>query len=39
MTDINEIMSWVDHAEDDFESARVLIRRKTPLLYSACFHA
>ncbi len=39
MTDINELRSWIAHAEDDFESAKVLIRRKKPLLYSACFHA
>ncbi|HEX5809315.1 MAG TPA: HEPN domain-containing protein [Anaerolineales bacterium] len=39
MTDINELRSWIAHAEDDFESARILIRRKKPLLYSACFHA
>ena len=39
MTDINELRSWIAHAEDDFESAKILIRRKKPLLYSACFHA
>jgi len=39
MTEINELKSWIAHAEDDFESAKVLIRRKKPLLYSACFHA
>ena len=39
MTDINELKSWIAHAEDDFESAKVLARHKKPLLYSACFHA
>ena len=39
MTDISELKSWIAHAEDDFESAKTLTRRKRPLLYSACFHA
>lgn len=39
MNDINELDSWIAHAEDDFESAKALIRRKKPLLYSVCFHA
>ena len=39
MTDLGELKSWIAHAEDDFESANALIRRKRPLLYSACFHA
>ncbi|MCC6297792.1 MAG: HEPN domain-containing protein [Anaerolineales bacterium] len=39
MTDIKELRSWLAHAEDDYESARLLARRKKPLLYSSCFHA
>ena len=39
MTDTKELKSWIAHAEDDFESAKTLIRRKKPLLYSVCFHA
>lgn len=39
MTDIKELKSWIAHAEDDFESSKALMRRKKPLLYSACFHA
>ncbi len=39
MIDISELKSWIAHAEDDFESAKVLTRQKKPLLYSACFHA
>ena len=39
MTDIKELESWIAHAEDDFDSAKVLTRRKKPLLAGACFHA
>ncbi|MDD2922876.1 MAG: HEPN domain-containing protein [Anaerolineales bacterium] len=39
MNDINEIKSWIEHAEDDFSAARVLSKNKPPLLFSACFHA
>lgn len=39
MTDIRELRSWLAHAEDDYESAKLLARRRKPLLYSACFHA
>jgi HEPN domain-containing protein len=39
MTELSELKSWIAHAEDDFESATVLMRRKKPLLNSACFHA
>ena len=39
MTDINELKSWIAHAEDDYSAAQVLIRGRKPLLYSACFHA
>ncbi len=39
MTDINELKSWIAHAEDDYSAAKILIRSRKPLLYSACFHA
>ena len=39
MTDINELKSWIAHAEDDYEASTILIRGKKPLLFSACFHA
>jgi len=39
MTEINELKSWIAHAEDDYGAAATLIRGKKPLLYSACFHA
>jgi HEPN domain-containing protein len=39
MTDINELKSWIAHAEDDYGAATTLIRGRKPFLYSACFHA
>ena len=39
MTDINELKSWITHAEEDFAAAKVLARLKKPLLSGACFHA
>jgi len=39
MTDINELKSWIAHAEDDYSAAKILIRGRKPLLYSTCFHA
>ena len=39
MTDINELKSWIAHAEEDFAAAKALIRLKKPLLSGACFHA
>ncbi|MEW5828042.1 MAG: HEPN domain-containing protein [Chloroflexota bacterium] len=39
MTDVSELESWIAHAEDDYGSAKRLIRGKRPFLYSACFHA
>ena len=30
---------WVEYAEEDFAAARSLMRRKTPLVRPACFHA
>ena len=39
MTELNELKSWIEHAEDDFESAKVLIQSRKPLTTGACFHA
>ncbi len=39
MTDISELKSWINHAEDDFSAAKALTRLKKPLLSGACFHA
>jgi len=39
MSEENELASWIAHAEDDYGSAKSLLRRKKPFVYSACFHA
>ena len=39
MTDINELKSWIAHAEDDYSAAKALMRLRKPLLSAACFHA
>jgi HEPN domain-containing protein len=38
MNEENELKLWIEHAEDDFNAARKLIRGKSPSLYSTCFH-
>lgn len=39
MNVLNELETWVAHAEDDFEAASALLDRKRPLTYSVCFHS
>ena len=39
MTEINELKSWIENAEEDFSAAKALLRLKKPLLSGACFHA
>ncbi|HEY64907.1 MAG TPA: HEPN domain-containing protein [Caldilineae bacterium] len=39
MSDINDPLAWVKRAEEDYLMARSALRRKTPLTYSAGFHA
>ena len=39
MTDINELKSWIAHAEEDFSAAKALARLRKPLLSGTCFHA
>jgi HEPN domain-containing protein len=39
MSDVNDPMSWVAKAEEDYAVARLSLRRKKPFTYSACFHA
>lgn len=39
MSEANDPRAWVDKAEEDFELARVALRRKIPLTTGACFHA
>ncbi len=36
---INDASEWIAKAEEDYVLARLAIRRKSPLLYGACFHA
>lgn len=39
MTETNDPLAWVAHAEEDFALARAALRRKQPLAFGACFHA
>lgn len=39
MSDITDPVAWVERAEEDFEVARVSVRRRRPLTNSACSHA
>jgi HEPN domain-containing protein len=39
MTEISELKSWSAHAEDDFGSAKTLLRIKKPYVSAVCFHA
>jgi HEPN domain-containing protein len=39
MTDVNELKSWIENAEEDFSAAKALLRLKKPLLSGVCFHA
>ncbi|HLE90661.1 MAG TPA: HEPN domain-containing protein [Anaerolineales bacterium] len=39
MTEISELKSWIAHAEDDFGSAKTLLRLKKPYVSAVCFHA
>lgn len=39
MSDVNDPLSWVERAEEDYLMARSALRRRKPLTYSACFHA
>lgn len=39
MTEISELKSWIENAEDDFSAAEALIQVKRPLASGACFHA
>lgn len=32
-------MAWAQRAEEDYQGARMALRRKTPLTYLVCFHA
>jgi len=39
MSDETDPLAWVERAEEDYAVLRASLRRKKPLLYSACFHA
>jgi HEPN domain-containing protein len=39
MSEISELKSWIAHAEDDFGSAKTLLRIKKPYVSAVCFHA
>ncbi|MDP2778167.1 MAG: HEPN domain-containing protein [Anaerolineales bacterium] len=39
MTEISELKSWIENAEEDFSAAEALIHLKKPLASAACFHA
>ncbi len=39
MSESNEFEEWIEHAEDDYENAKTVIRRRKPSVYGSCFHA
>ena len=39
MSDINDPLSWVERAEEDYLVGQSSLRRKKPLTYTVCFHA
>lgn len=39
MSDPHDPLAWVAYAEDDYELARMVMRRKRPITHAACFHA
>ncbi|MBL7163641.1 MAG: HEPN domain-containing protein [Anaerolineales bacterium] len=39
MSEANNPLAWATRAEEDFIMARLALRQKPPLSYSACFHA
>lgn len=39
MSDVTDPLAWLERAEEDYLVARSALRRKSPLTYSACFHA
>lgn len=39
MSDPGDPYAWIKYAEEDFQVARSVLRRRIPLTYSACFHA
>ncbi len=39
MSDVNDPLSWVERAEEDYLMAHSALHRRKPFTYSACFHA
>ena len=39
MTEISELKSWIAYAEEDFGSAKALLKLKKPYFSAVCFHA
>jgi HEPN domain-containing protein len=39
MSGINNPLAWIERAEEDLVVARSILRRKQPLINSACYHA
>jgi HEPN domain-containing protein len=39
MSESNEFEEWIEYAEDDYENAKLVIRRRKPSVYGSCFHA
>lgn len=39
MTEISELKSWIENAEEDYSAAKVLIQLRKHLTSGACFHA
>jgi HEPN domain-containing protein len=39
MSEITDPQAWMNRAEEDYIITLSALRRKKPLLYTACFHA
>lgn len=39
MTEISELKSWIQNAEEDYSAAKALVQLRKPLASGACFHA
>lgn len=39
MSGVTDPLAWIERAEEDYTVARASLRRKTPLVRSACYHA
>lgn len=39
MSNANDPVAWIIIAEEDYDTARAALRRQSPWLHTACFHA